>query len=157
MFNILIYFISATAKPVSCVSNEQADIFISGTYVKSLCVIKVNDTQTNQYTACKNAGMKLFVTDSTEAQSTLSTTLITYYGVQKTGQVFWLDGKKDATDGKWYYHGSGVKVPFYDGLIWNITPDSASGCLITVSNRTTFVLGGRGVNLLYYAVCEYVK
>lgn len=93
----------------------------------------------NQYAAddyCRSIGMKLFVLDSEETQTSLFNELFDL--LDKYSMTFRVDGVQDDEDGLWYYDDG--KTPASSDLSWRVSSDPFLDWNTLVVTNTAFPL-----------------
>jgi hypothetical protein len=151
-------YFSATTKTL-CTSGKMGDIpFANGTYMKSFCIINYNKNFSASITDCTSRGWILFQINSNQTQQALFAGLSNYFS--GSGAIIYIDGKRDITNGKWYYVGSGSKIPAYSGLNWqngvSKTP-VGDDCMEVLITSGKWEIVGRNETRNNWSICEYQK
>jgi hypothetical protein len=158
MFNMCLFYLKATEKPV-CTSGKTGDLnYTNGAYKKTFCVMFVDRNATEALNYCKSQGMLLFRIDTNETQQDFFTGIKKFY--PGNGVNFFVDGQRDLTDGKWYFWNTGVKTPAYSGLNWK-NGDSNTGTglnYLQISLQNGWiVMVGQYRDKNNWHVCEFIK
>jgi hypothetical protein len=164
-------FVCEFVKKSPCIS-PQRDIFDSnGKYIKTACFVhgknnpyapgnnlidKGPKNHPSGYRYCESAGMKIFVIESVDVLKSLLASLKDVKNFPVTS--FHVDGKRNVTDGKWYFVGSGKPIPIFEGLNLPLNSTATRSCLkVYNQNGTEFKVRALPCDTWSNPICEFVK
>lgn len=120
---------------------------LSGKYVKSICEVLKPSNYYDAELACRNAGMELFVVDSTDIQTVLFK-FSRHYRVE----AFWINGRRDNFQ-PWSSY-TPKKNPIFPGLSWSAKITTAQ-CLSIIRSSGKIEAVPHVCDQVLNFYCEY--
>jgi hypothetical protein len=101
--------------------SQREDLFNNGVYMKSYCIIPSAQTYWNALVQCQNAGMQLFVLDSSPLQREFKNSITRVLSSHPRGQL-WINGVVDDECLNWYNFDPDRRL-MWTGVHWVQTDD----------------------------------